>query len=231
MIGDGTGREIRSTSYSATVKSIGGAGGLRASEAVLSTDVLRGVEGLIGASKDDALFGNGATAEKQGTRTYGGDYIEAGAGAGDDRPGFGAAQNLQRVTRAPGAGSGNPSGPLNADTRAFLGSGGAIGPQNVNSEALLSQLDPEDATVGAARSMFSGVVNVGRNGFGGFEIGSFLSGGAGRHTLDLRFDRGLEFRSEANPPARRGGEPGRRRRRAGRRRHRGSHRLRPRRAP
>jgi Ca2+-binding RTX toxin-like protein len=199
-------RDVARQSYGATITSVGSPTGLRASEEVLSTDVLRDVEGLIGTTNDDelfgssgndVLFGNGSTAQKTGTETFGGDYIEAGAG--DDRLGFGEAQNLQRITRAPGAQA--PSGPVVANGVYFEGGGGAILPQNVNFEALLAQLDPEDATVGASRAIVTGLVN--RTLIGSdpdvFEIGSFLWGGAGRDTLDLRFDRGLTFRAEANP--------------------------------
>ncbi|WP_299967904.1 Ig-like domain-containing protein [uncultured Roseobacter sp.] len=198
---DGTGRDSLSTFiadavsglsssdivqsfYSSDIRSIGS---LSSSERILSTDTFTNVEGIVGTTRDDELFGAGADEAFYGNG--GDDYIEAAAG--DDILGFGEGQALRDLTDPPG-GTAVP---------VFGRQGGTNAPQN-NPTILerLRTLDPDDRVASAAPVTLTGDVD----GVGNTRVdwGSFLWGGAGIDTLDLRFDRGLSFLPSDGPAAR-----------------------------
>ena len=176
--------DIVSSFYSSDIRSIGS---LSSSERILSTDTFANVEGIIGTTRDDEMFGAGADEAFYGNG--GDDYIEAAAG--DDILGFGEGQALKDLTDPPG-GTAVP---------VFGRQGGTNAPQN-NPTILerLRTLDPDDNVASASRVTLTGDVD----GVGNTRVdwGSFLWGGAGIDTLDLRFDRGLSFLPTDGPEAR-----------------------------
>lgn len=176
--------EIVSSFYSSDIRSIGS---LSSSERILSTDTFSNVEGVIGTTRDDELFGAGADEAFYGNG--GDDYIEAAAG--DDILGFGEGQALRDLTDPPG----------DTAVPSFGRSGGTNAPQN-NPTILerLRTLDPDDRVASAAPVTVTGDVD----GAGNTRVdwGSFLWGGDGIDTLDLRFDRGLSFLPSDGPAAR-----------------------------
>lgn len=176
--------EIVSSFYSSDIRSIGS---LSSSERILSSDTFTNVEGIIGTTRDDELFGAGADEAFYGNG--GDDYIEAAAG--DDILGFGEGQALRDLTDPPGE----------TAVPTFGRGGGTNAPQN-NPTILerLRTLDPDDNVASASRVTLTGDVD----GAGNTRVdwGSFLWGGAGIDTLDLRFDRGLSFLPSDGPAAR-----------------------------
>lgn len=135
---------------------------------LIGTDILRGVEGLIGGSGRDTLFGND---EDNALFGNGAADLVIGAG-GDDRLSFGTAQPLDRLLSFPG-------GVVNNDPN-----GGERAP--LAFELVLAALNPE-----ATRAEIDALDFAVLEGLAGSR--SFIWGGAGTDTLDLRFDRGLEF--------------------------------------
>lgn len=176
--------DIVQSFYSSDIRSIGS---LSSNERILSTDTFSNVEGVIGTARNDQLFGAGAGEAFYGNG--GDDYIEAAAG--DDILGFGEGQALRDLTDPPGE-TAVPS----VGRR-----GGTNAPQN-NPTILerLRTLDPDDRVASAAPVTLTGDVD----GVGNTRVdwGSFLWGGAGIDTLDLRFDRGLNFLPTDGPEAR-----------------------------
>ncbi|ABG32578.1 calcium-binding protein [Roseobacter denitrificans] len=176
--------DIVSTFYSSDIRSIGS---LSSTDRVLSRDTFTNVEGIIGTDRDDEMFGSAADEAFYGNG--GDDYVEAAAG--DDILGFGEGQALKNLTNPPG----------DTAVPVFGRQGGTIEPQN-NPTILerLRTLDPDDAVAGASRATVTGDVD----GAGNTRVdwGSFLWGGAGIDTLDLRFDRGLNFLPTDGPEAR-----------------------------
>ncbi|MDW3222747.1 MAG: calcium-binding protein [Paracoccaceae bacterium] len=176
--------EIVSSFYSSDIRSIGS---LSSNERILSTDTFTNVEGIIGTAQDDELFGAGADEAFYGNG--GDDYIEAAAG--DDILGFGEGQALRDLTDPPGE----------TAVPTFGRRGGTNAPQN-NPTILerLRTLDPDDNVASASRVTLTGDVD----GAGNTRVdwGSFLWGGNGIDTLDLRFDRGLNFLPTDGPAAR-----------------------------
>lgn len=170
--------------YSSDIRSIGS---LSSSERILSRDTFTDVEGVIGTTRDDQLFGAGANEAFYGNG--GDDYIEAAAG--DDILGFGEGQSLRDLTDPPG----------DTAVPVFGRRGGTNLPQN-NPTILerLRTLDPDDRVASASPVTLTGDVD----GAGNTRVdwGSFLWGGAGVDTLDLRFDRGLSFLPSDGPAAR-----------------------------
>jgi Ca2+-binding RTX toxin-like protein len=177
-------RNIIKSSYFGEVVGVNQVTSLRSAASVLSSDTLRGVEGIIGTDNDDRIFGN---AEANALFGNGGDdYIEGGAG--DDRLGFGKGESLSNEFSFPQA----PSFP----------GGGFLGPTGVQS--MLNQLrtlDPDATTTSAAPRVNVGQVKIGSSS-AITDFGSFLWGGAGSDTLDLRFDRGIGFYPGQGPTAR-----------------------------
>ncbi|WP_146217020.1 Ig-like domain-containing protein [Falsiroseomonas bella] len=176
--------DIRNWSYSGSVVSVGTVTALRSAPDILSVDELQSVEGIIGTQNADLVFGNAGDNALFGNG--GDDYIEGGAG--DDRLGFGEGERLSNSFSFPQA----PS---------FRG-GGFLGPTGVAS--LLSQLrglDPDASTTSASPRVNVGQVKVGGSS-SVTDFGSFLWGGTGSDTLDLRFDRGLSFYPSVAPTAR-----------------------------
>jgi Ca2+-binding RTX toxin-like protein len=177
---------IVKSSYAGSVLSVNTATALRSTDTVASTDILRNVEGIIGTHNNDRIFGNSQDNALFGNG--GDDYIEGGAG--DDRLGFGEGQRLTldfSFPQAPGFGRRG---------------GGFLGPTGV--QPLLNQLrtlDPDAAVTSASPRVNVGEVKVGTSN-GITDFGSFLWGGAGSDTLDLRFDRGIGFYPSAPPTAR-----------------------------
>ncbi|WP_137179810.1 Ig-like domain-containing protein [Roseomonas sp. AR75] len=178
--------DIRSSSYSGSVLSVNTATSLRSAATTLSYDTLQGIEGIIGTQNDDRIFGNSRDNALFGNG--GDDYIEGGAG--DDRLGFGQGESLSNDFSFPGQGGIPRRG------------GGFLGPTGV--PTLLNQLrglDPDATTTSASPRVNVGEVKVGSSS-SITDFGSFLWGGAGSDTLDLRFDRGLSFYPSVAPTAR-----------------------------
>lgn len=142
---------------------------------LIGTDILRAVEGLIGGSGEDTLFGNDL-----GNALFGGGDNDLVIGAGgDDTLSFGAAQPLDRLLSF-------PAGTIN------VGIGGSTPGRNDDErpalafELVLATLNPE-----ATRAEIDALDFAVLEGLAGSR--SFIWGGAGSDTLDMRFDRGLEF--------------------------------------
>lgn len=137
---------------------------------LIGVDVLRSVEGLIGGSGDDTLFGN----DEDNALFGGGDSdLVIGAG-GDDTLSFGTAQPLARLLSFPGNVQNNNQNSGQARTIPFA------------FELVLASLNP-DADRAEIDALDFAVLE------GLADDRSFLWGGAGADTLDMRFDRGLEF--------------------------------------
>lgn len=128
------------------------------------TEKLSKVEGVTGSAFGDSLRGT-----RKADFLYGGggdDGIEGGRG--DDFLGFGEVQQAVDVFSFPSA------------PRTFTDfSGGGSG---FNLAAVLKNLNPNESKVGRAE------LPTGEPG-----VGSFLWGGAGTDTLDMRYDRGFKF--------------------------------------
>ncbi|MEM7505405.1 MAG: hypothetical protein AAF415_01565 [Pseudomonadota bacterium] len=149
-----------------------------ASERIVSTDVLRDVEGLIGTYGNDTLLGNDEANSLFGDGGF--DHIIGGGG--DDTLSFGSAQPLARTLSFPGS--------------IFLG-GGTPPPTRSPSarELLLATLNPnanrnqsDDLTDAEIALLLGDTSQTGDD-----LSNAFLWGGAGQDTLDLRFDRGIDF--------------------------------------
>ncbi|MEM7743842.1 MAG: LamG-like jellyroll fold domain-containing protein [Pseudomonadota bacterium] len=186
---DGTGRITNTGGLPSTIQ-----GGAFGSEQVLNIEGVIGSDGddaIIGNSEDNALFGNG-----------GWDAILGGAG--NDRIGFGAAQSLSDAFSFPSS-SGGGSAPVIGypsftDRLAFLDpdetTGEIVRTNDRGSSTVRSliQVEREGVNFPITSLAPSGKINVGFNTQAQIvTVGSFLWGGAGTDTLDMRFDRGLDF--------------------------------------
>ncbi|MEM7508221.1 MAG: calcium-binding protein [Pseudomonadota bacterium] len=146
-----------------------------------NTDVLRDVEGIIGGEEDDEIVGNNEDNALFGTGGF--DYI-AGAG-GDDVLGFGSAQPLSRTLSFPGDSANNDPGetPPPRAPRDF-----ELVLQRLNPDALRGEVNAlSDSDLATILAIPTSDVIRSHSGK------SFLWGGAGQDTLDMRFDRGLAF--------------------------------------
>ncbi|MEM8698714.1 MAG: calcium-binding protein [Pseudomonadota bacterium] len=185
----GVGTVITNDGRSATLNSISSIGaptvtdGSDTGDIVLSEDVLRDVEGLIGTYGADRLIGNNEANALFGDGGF--DYVAAAAG--DDTLSFGSAQPLATTLSFPGSSFGFP--------RTLSGSGSQQPTERgpFNYELVLAELNPEATRGQVNQASAEDIALVQAQGGNRGAVQSFLWGGAGQDTLDLRFDRGLTF--------------------------------------
>ncbi|MEM7683979.1 MAG: LamG-like jellyroll fold domain-containing protein, partial [Pseudomonadota bacterium] len=142
------------------------------------------VEGIIASQGDDILAGN-----SQDNALYGnGGFDAIGGGAGNDRLGFGEAQPIAENFTFPGSGGGG-SAPVRIEPT-LIERLAALNPETAEANIFFGTLTGAESNAGAP----VGKINVNTDRTPIFEtVGSFLWGGAGEDTLDMRFDRGLGF--------------------------------------
>jgi len=180
-VGSGANGSGRITS----VGSVGAAAGI----GTYGTETVIGIEGLIGSKGDDLIVGNSSDNAFFGD---GGADLLAGGG-GNDRFGFGEAQSITDNFTFPGSGPTGGSAPVTSEsdlvTRLkFLNPDAAIAElgSNSSSGSFVTGGDNARAPVGKINVSFTNAPEF-------VDIGSFLWGGAGIDTLDMRHDRGLSF--------------------------------------
>ncbi|MEL6478692.1 MAG: M10 family metallopeptidase C-terminal domain-containing protein [Pseudomonadota bacterium] len=185
----GVGTVITNTGRSATLNSVSDIrsatviDGSDTGDIVLSEDVLRNVEGLIGTYGDDRLIGNNAANALFGDGGF--DYVAAAGG--DDTLSFGSAQPLATTLSFPGSSFGFPRS---------LGGNGPDAPSQraaFNWEEVLASLNPEATRGQVNQTSAEDIALLQEQGGTSGKVQSFLWGGAGQDVLDLRFDRGLTF--------------------------------------
>ncbi|MEM1298253.1 MAG: LamG-like jellyroll fold domain-containing protein, partial [Pseudomonadota bacterium] len=159
------------------------------------------IEGVIGSDGDDAIIGNAADNALFGN---GGWDIILGGG-GNDRLGFGEAQSLSDAFSFPSGSGGQTSVQFFQEFEERLQ---FLDPDEVGGEIIRARDQGEGVIKSLVRgtnsfvpgsSASNGIAPFAKINEGNstsaeiFTVGSFLWGGAGVDTLDMRFDRGITF--------------------------------------